>query len=107
MKLMRFDEVIAQQKIINGMPYMVAEKNVDFGLLPFGLFDPETRMVSAFKFAQWAKKRCFPPDRIGADELLAELGLKRYDAWEIIKKTNAVFTGMDHFWIDFGNGFNG
>lgn len=101
MRLMRFDEVLAVQKNIDNKPYMVALDNVPYGLLPYGLFDRVTRRVSAFKFAEWAKKRCFPPERIGADELLAELGLDRYDAWEIVKRTNAVFTGMDDFWIDF------
>ena len=43
----------------------------------------------------------FPPERFGANELLAELGLDRYDAWEIVKKTGAKLTGVDKFWIDF------
>lgn len=101
MRLMRFDEVLAVQKNIDDKPYMVALDDVDYGLLPFGIFDKETRMVSAFRFAEWAKKRCFPPERMGADKLLEELGLDRYDAWEIIKKTKALMPGMDDFWIDF------
>lgn len=50
-----------------------------------------------------SQDRVFPENRIGAKELLKELGLDRYDGWEIAKKTNARL-GNDYYWVDFGEG---
>ena len=50
------------------------------------------------EFINWASDRCFPENRVGAKELLKELGLDRYDGWEIVKKTGGKLE-TDRFWI--------
>lgn len=102
MRLMHSNTILAESKIIGGVPYMVVCPGVDRRLLPFMLFGDDDKITS-FKFAKWAKKRCFPPERMDAAKLLAEMGLDHYDAWEIIKQTNARLTCIDEFWVDFKN----
>ena len=37
----------------------------------------------------WAKKRIFPKNRMDCKEILKLMGLPDYNAWEIVKRTNA------------------
>lgn len=100
MKLMCSDKIIADTVKIDGLYYLKLRKGIPAVDIPFGLF-MKSDTESLFTIQKWASKRCFPPERFGADELLAELGLDHYDAWEIVKKTGAELTGADKFWIDF------
>lgn len=100
MKLMRSDKIIADTVKKEGQYYLKLRDGIAPIDIPFGLFR-KSEYESLFTVHDWACKRCFPPERFGADELLAELGLDRYDAWEIVKKTGAKLTGADKFWIDF------
>ena len=99
------DRVIARATKTPEGIRMVAIKNIPQHQLPFGLYGRFDRSVTMYKFIEWASERCFPEERIGASELLKELGLDRYDGWEIVKKTNGVLM-TDSFWIDFGSGLN-
>lgn len=100
MKLMCEDKVIADTVKKDGMYYLKLRQGVPPIDVPFGLF-MHSEYEDLFSIQKWASKRCFPEDRFGADELLAELGLDTYDPWEIVKKTKAEMTGVDKFWIDF------
>ena len=96
-------------RLVNNMTYpmMRAYDGVEQIELPFSLFGfgkYSKREVEYATFLKWAEERCFPPERVDADEALASLGLKRYDAYEIIKRTNAVLSYVDNFWVDFGSG---
>lgn len=103
MKLMCRNEVIADTVKIDNMYYLKLRDGVEPIDVPFGLF-MKSKYEDLFRIQKWASTRCFPPDRFGADELLKELGLDRYDPWEIVKKTGARMTGLDEFWIDFERG---
>jgi hypothetical protein len=96
------DVVLARQKKIDGLYYMVKEPGVDEELLPYMMFRNSDK-VPIVKFVEWAKQRCFPPERVDAAKLLEEMGLDHYDRWEIIKQTNARLTCHDEFWVDFEN----
>lgn len=100
MKLMCADKIIADTVEKDGMFYLKLRENIPKINVPFGLF-MSSEFESLFRIQKWACDRCFPEDRFGADELLEELGLDHYDAWEIVKRTGAELTGMDKFWIDF------
>jgi hypothetical protein len=99
MYLMWDNEIVAKQVIENGkMPMMVATTD-NVNKLPFDLFKAwKVREVTMIEFINWASDRCFPENRVGAKELLKELGLDRYDGWEIVKKTGGKLE-TDRFWI--------
>lgn len=101
-KLLWRDKIIAKQDK-NENPFtskMVAEPAVPQHYLPFGLFGFDKREVPLSEFVIWAKQRCFPKERVDSDKLLEELGLDRYDSWEIVKITKAKM-GNDDYTIDF------
>lgn len=100
-KLMYSDKIIADTVEKDGVPCLQLRKGLLPEQIPFGLF-MNSEYETLFKIHDWACKRCFPPERFGADELLKELGLDKYDRWEIVKRTGAEMTGVDKFWIDFG-----
>lgn len=102
-KLFWKDKLIAIQKGQEN-PFtstMVALPDIPQSYLPFGLFGQNKREVSTIKFMEWASERCFPENRIGAEKLLNELGLDRYDGWEIVKITKAVM-GNDYYSFEIG-----
>ena len=72
--------------------------------IPYGLFgvNLEKSVITAEEFLRWAKKRCFPKERVDCKEILEMMGLEYYDRYEIIKKTNAILTEHDDFsvWWD-------
>lgn len=103
MKLMHCDTVIADV-VPNavGIPFkVVIREGVPRAYTPYVLFKKWTvQEVTYQEFVEWASQRCFPPNRIGVEKLLAELGLDYYDGWEIVKRTGGHLV-TDHFWIDF------
>lgn len=101
MLLMCSDKVIAYQTMQDGKQVMKKVDRIDDFIFPYKLFPEDSDTISIFKFGEWAKQRCFPEERLDAKELLAELGLDRYDRWEIVKRTNARLHGRDEFWVDF------
>ena len=48
----------------------------------------------------WAKKRIFPKNRMDCKEILKMMGLPDYNAWEIVKRTNACLM-EDPYWLRF------
>ena len=58
--------------------------------------------LNADKDKKWFKEtlfnRIFPRNRVDAREILRDLGLDRYDEWEIIKK-NHLFCVNDCIWM--------
>lgn len=104
-KLMHKDTVIADTvKNDIGIPYkIVVRDGVPADYTPFVLFKGwTTREATMEEFIAWVSERCFPPNRIGVEKRLAELGLKEYNGWEIVRRTGGHMSG-DYFWIDFGN----
>lgn len=101
MKLMNGDRVVARLVDPRGYPEVVTEEGTTFMDLPINLFGFDKRRVTYEQFLKWAKQRCCPPERVDIDKVLAEIELEEYDAYEIIKKTKGVLTGIDDFWIDF------
>lgn len=100
-KLLYSDEVTAYQTTIDGQQVMKKVDGIPEWKFPYCLLPKDKDYISIFKFGAWAEERCFPEERVDAKELLQELGLERYDRWEIVKKTNAVLTGNDLFSVDF------
>lgn len=106
-RLMNGNKPVARLVNNKTYPMMRAYDDVEQIELPFSLFGfgkYGKREVEYVDFLKWAEGRCFPSERVDADEVLASLGLQRYDAYEIIKRTNAVLSYVDNFWVDFGNG---
>jgi len=85
-----------------GIPYkVVLREGIQKGYTPYDLFERWTvKEVTYQRFIEWASERCFPPNRVDAEELLEELGLDRYNGWDIVQKTEGRLM-TDHFWIDF------
>lgn len=88
-------------------PMVRAYDNVEWYELPYLLFGHKCyskckREVTYEEFLAWAKARCFPPERIDAEDVLKMLGLERYDRYEIIRITGARSFTKDNFWVDFG-----
>ena len=76
---------------------MRLKPNLPKELTPFGLFrDSDTE--SLFKVVDWFSDRVFPEERVDCKELLEELGLDRYDPWEIAKKTRGTLM-TDGWWL--------
>ena len=48
----------------------------------------------------WAKKRIFPKNRMDCKGILKMMGLPDYNAWEIVKRTNACRM-EDPYWLRF------
>ena len=100
MLLMRSNEIIAYQGVINKQPVMIKKSGIEEWKFPFMLFGNK-EYISVFEFSDWVCERCFPPERVDAKKLLNEIGLDHYDRWEIVKKTSARMYGRDQFWVDF------
>jgi hypothetical protein len=75
------------------------KKGVPDWIVPKELFRDEKK-CNASQVIDWACDRVFPEERIGAKELLLELGLDRYEPWEIAKKTRASLM-EDWYWLSF------
>jgi hypothetical protein len=68
--------------------------------LPLNLFLGDARSVPLVDVVVWAKKRIFPKERMGCDEILRDMGLSEYNAWEIVKQTKACLM-EDPYWLRF------
>ena len=102
MWIMNDDRVVAKPFKKNGIYWgLRREPGLTYMDTPISLFGFTDTEVTLEKFYSWVKKRCCPPNRVDIDEVLAAFGLERYDALEIVKRTNAVLTGKDNFWVDF------
>lgn len=102
MVIMNGDKVVARPFPETGMIFgFRAEPGTTCIDTPLALFGFDKREVTYEEFMKWACKRCAPPERMDIEDCLAEIGLKEYDAWEIVKRTNGVLVGVDDFWIDF------
>lgn len=105
--IMNGDRMVAHLDNSTGFPMMVAEPDATITDLPmtlFGFGHCAKREVTYEVFLKWAMKRCPPEERMDIKEVLKTLGLKKYDRYDIIKRTNAELTGVDNFWVDFGEG---
>ena len=68
--------------------------------LPLNLFIGDKRKVPLVDVVVWAKKRIFPKNRMDCKEILKMMGLPDYNAWEIVKRTNACLM-EDPYWLRF------
>ena len=68
--------------------------------LPLNLFIGDKREVPLVDVVVWAKKRIFPKNRMDCKEILKLMGLPDYNAWEIVKRTNACLM-EDPYWLRF------
>ena len=80
--------------------YLYANKGVPQDNLPLNLFIGNSRKVPLVDVVAWAKKRIFPRNRMDCKEILEMMGLPDYNAWEIVKRTNACLM-EDPFWLRF------
>ena len=69
--------------------YLCANEDVPQYYLPLNLFIGDKREVPLVDVVVWAKKRIFPKNRMDCKEILKLMGLPDYNAWEIVKRTNA------------------
>lgn len=69
--------------------YLCANEGVLQYDLPLNLFIGNSRKVPLIDVVVWAKKRIFPRNRMDCKEILEMMGLPNYNAWEIVKRTNA------------------
>lgn len=80
--------------------YLCANEGVLQYDLPLNLFIGSSRKVPLVDVVVWAKKRIFPRNRMDCKEILEMMGLPDYNAWEIVKRTNACLM-EDPFWLRF------
>jgi hypothetical protein len=75
----------------------VLKEGIPDEFVPLELFN-SGRTESVFTVLKWVEDRVFPRERTDCDTLLKELGLDRYDAWDIAKKTRGTLM-TDYFWL--------
>lgn len=101
MKLYNGDKLVAVSFEQNGLIWgLRALDDVPQMEIPLALFGFEGREVTYTQVLKWMEERCFPPNRIGVEDLLQKLGLKEYDPYMIAKRTQSR-TIHDEFWVDF------
>ena len=81
----------------NSLPIYKLKEGVPEKYIPKDLF-LDRLQVSSLELIKWIEDRVFPEERTDCDTLLKELGLDRYDAWEIAKKTRGTLM-TDYFWL--------
>ena len=79
---------------------LCANEGVPQYSLPLNLFIGDKREVPLVDVVVWAKKRIFPKNRMDCKEILKMMGLPNYNAWEIVKRTNACLM-EDPYWLRF------
>ena len=79
---------------------LCANEDVPQYSLPLNLFIGDKRKVPLVDVVVWAKKRIFPKNRMDCKEILKLMGLPDYNAWEIVKRTNACLM-EDPYWLQF------
>jgi hypothetical protein len=100
MKLMYDNIVVAEQHVGNDGLHLKLLEGVEVFFIPEGLFDPKTKSVSIIDLIGWIEGRIFPKDRMGADKLLAQLGLNDYSPFSIAKQNKACLI-EDGWWLSF------
>lgn len=104
MRIMNGNRVVARpikvQGIIMGFR---AEPWTTWRDTPQALFGFKKREVTFAEFSKWVETRCFPRERMDADKLLRQMGLKEYNPMAIVEITKGVITAQDEIWIDFDN----
>ena len=96
LKLMMDEKEIAH--LSEDGQYLCANEGVPQYDLPLNLFIGSSRKVPLVDVVVWAKKRIFPRNRMDCKEILEMMGLPDYNAWEIVKRTNACLM-EDPFWL--------
>lgn len=98
LKLMMDEKEIAS--LSEDGQYLCANEDVPQYHLPLNLFIGDKREVPLVDVVVWAKKRIFPKNRMDCKEILKLMGLPDYNAWEIVKRTNACLM-EDPYWLRF------
>lgn len=58
----------------------------------------KTRVSNSSDILNWFARRTYSENRPDIKEILELLGLSRYDAWEVIRRTKAV-SKSDRYWL--------
>ena len=66
----------------------------------YGLYGFRATEPSFYWLEKFIEDRTFPRERMNCNDLLAWMGLDRYDVWEINRKTHGITTD-DPFWLRF------
>jgi len=90
--------------VLEGDYTIVLEDCIPIVYAPMELFRGK-RVVSMLDFVEWINGRVFPPERVGAKELLKELGLDEYRPFAIAKETKACLM-EDPYGVAFTEGDN-
>lgn len=99
LRLMMDNLQIGHQEGVEGSYSIVLEDWVPAVYAPMELFKGK-RVVSMLDFVEWISGRVFPPERIGAKQLLKELGLDEYRPYAIAMETKACLM-EDPYWVAF------
>ncbi len=75
-------------------------ENIPDWLIPKELYTRGRRVVTMEELMVWCEERAFPENRVDRDILLSELGLDRYDRWNIAKALRASLM-TDFYWVAF------
>ncbi|HZK85288.1 MAG TPA: hypothetical protein VFC58_11585 [Desulfosporosinus sp.] len=102
LRLMMDNLQIGHQEGVEGDYTIALEEWVPAVYAPMELFTGK-RIVSMLDFVEWINGRVFPPERIGAEQLLKELGLDEYRPFAIAKETKACLM-EDPYWVAFEEG---
>ncbi len=77
---------------------MYIDKKIIGKPLPVSLFGLKgDKLPDDWRIRNWIDSRTIPEDRIGIEGILAALGLKKYDGWEILKAANGMNPGCDNW----------
>ena len=93
LKLMMDEKEIAN--LSEDGQYLCANEGIPQYHLPLNLFIGNKRKVPLVDV-----KRIFPKNRMDCKEILKLMGLHDYNAWEIVKRTNACLM-EDPYWLRF------
>lgn len=99
LRLMMDNLQIGHQEGVEGGYTIVLENWVPAVYAPMELFKGK-RTVSMLDFVEWINGRVFPPERVGAKQLLKELGLDEYRPFAIAMETKACLM-EDPYWVAF------
>ena len=98
LKLMMDEKEIAH--LSEDGQHLCANEGIPQYHLPLNLFIGDKRKVPLVDVVVWAKKRIFPKNWTDCKEILKLMGLPDYNAWEIVKRTNACLM-EDPYWLRF------
>lgn len=104
LRLMMDNLQIGHQEGVEGYYSIVLEDWVPTVYAPMELFKGK-RVVCMLDFVEWINGRVFPPERVGAKQLLKELGLDEYRPFAIAVETKACLM-EDPYWVAFTEGDN-